>query len=364
MRFLLAPAIDAAYDRRIMEGLGAAIEASQEGHRVKVCGGPINGHDRSQIMSLLETADIVIQVNSARQDFMPPFVRNVSWIHDTYMGLDDEVAAKSKSGDIVYLLGSPKLLTMRAQWPVYMASFFTGLSSVWLSDVSPTPVEPQIDMSLCGYISNVGAKRIFVSPDQDAVEFRRDVDQAYRPLSGASDMTKLNMKHGKILEPSMPKEYCRLQDRRLLAMLALSVTSSIEFWGYNWDNFPEFRPYARGFVDNADGLKNVYERSRLNLNSNPDGLGLHSRVIECMARGGVIMMHRSPNETEIGGMRWAFEPGEHFIEFTPGNFTDMAREALDSFSMRRRVGKKARELVISKHRWKDRVDQLLADLEK
>jgi phage terminase large subunit-like protein len=40
-----------------------------------------------------------------------------------------------------------------------------------------------------------------------------------------------------------------------------------------------------------------------------------SRVLEVMACGGSILMHRSPNEYKVGGMRKHFEPGHHFIEY-------------------------------------------------
>ena len=160
------------------------------------------------------------------------------------------------------------------------------------------------------------------------------------------------------------REYPRLLDRRCLVQSVLTVSDSIELYGDGWQKHPEFRPYHKGFIGVQSKLYDVYRRTRLNLANNTHGLGLHSRTLECMAVGGFIFTHASPNDQKPGGIETSFEPGAHYGVYTPETFPDDARYWLSNESARIEAGAKAAEIVRQKHLWRHRAEQILADLKR
>lgn len=160
------------------------------------------------------------------------------------------------------------------------------------------------------------------------------------------------------------REYPRLLDRRCLVQSALAVSDSIELYGEGWQKHPEFRPYYKGFLSVQNKLYDVYRRTRLNLANNTHGLGLHSRTLECMAVGGFIFTHASPNDRKPGGIETSFEPGVHYGVYTPETFADDARYWLANENARVQAGAKAAEIIREKHLWRHRAAQIVADLKR
>lgn len=159
------------------------------------------------------------------------------------------------------------------------------------------------------------------------------------------------------------QSYPRIMDRQLLVELALQVSPSLELWGPGLSAHAFAAPHLKGIITNQDDLLRVYCRSKLNLNNNTHGLGLHSRTLECMAVGGFVFMHHSPHDDKAGGMQTEFEPGVHYGMYTPENFHDEAQRWLRDDSARRAVGERAAEVIRERHRWIHRAQQVLDDLE-
>lgn len=159
------------------------------------------------------------------------------------------------------------------------------------------------------------------------------------------------------------QSYPRLLDRVDLLELALRVSSSLEIYGPdNWLSFPEFTRYYKGNILDANGILDVYLKSKINLSNNTHGLGLHSRVFECMSVGGFIFNHESPNDNISGGMLTEFEPGIHFGQYSKLNFIEEANKWLKNDITRIQVGQNARKLIGEKHLWRHRAKKIINDL--
>ncbi|MHB1938919.1 MAG: glycosyltransferase family protein [Acidobacteriaceae bacterium] len=160
------------------------------------------------------------------------------------------------------------------------------------------------------------------------------------------------------------REYPRLLDRVALIEGILGVSRSVELYGPGWSSHEQFKPYYRGVLQSQNELLTVYKNTCVNLANNTHGLGLHSRTLECMAVGGFILTHASPNDTKPGGMHTSFEPGVHYGMFTPDNLREEARRWLTDEKQRINAGLRAAAVIREKHLWRHRAQQILNDLKQ
>lgn len=160
------------------------------------------------------------------------------------------------------------------------------------------------------------------------------------------------------------QSYPRIMDRIALVDAASRVSKSLELYGPGLSAHAFAQPYLKGVLETQEELLDVYCRSKINLSNNTHGLGLHSRVLECMAVGGFIFMHESPHDYKVGGMLTAFEPGVHFGSYTPENFEEEAIRWLRDDRDRRRVGMRAQSVILEQHCWRHRAQQIIDDLNR
>ncbi len=160
------------------------------------------------------------------------------------------------------------------------------------------------------------------------------------------------------------QSYPRVMDRKLLIDLASRVSDSLELYGNSLDAYEFTRPYYKGVINDQDQLLEMYCRSKINLNNNTHGLGLHSRTLECMAVGGFIFMHESPHDHKVGGMLTSFEPDIHYGSYTPESFHEEAERWLHDDKKRIQVGINAREIIKERHCWHHRANQIIKDLQR
>ena len=156
--------------------------------------------------------------------------------------------------------------------------------------------------------------------------------------------------------------YPRIIDREAVVKLASSVSDSLALYGPGLKQHDFVHPYYKGVINNRNELLNVYCRSKINLSTNPHGLGIHSRILECMAVNGFIFMHESPRANKPGGMLTAFEPDVHYGSYNPENFAEEAKRWLHDDKARFQIGTQARELIREQHCWHHRAQQILDDL--
>lgn len=160
------------------------------------------------------------------------------------------------------------------------------------------------------------------------------------------------------------QSYPRIMDRASLVQIASSVSASLALYGPGLSAHDFVQPYYKGIIDNKNELLDVYCRSKINLSNNTHGLGLHSRILECMAVGGFIFMHKSPHDEKPGGMLTSFEPNVHYGSYTPENFAEEAVRWLKDDQARVQAGIKARSVIRERHCWHHRAQQILDDLNR
>ena len=158
--------------------------------------------------------------------------------------------------------------------------------------------------------------------------------------------------------------YPRFLDRKTLIDEVLKFTDSIGLYGSGWDEYEEYKPYFNGFIDDKNQLLDIYHNSKINLANNTHGLGLHSRVLECMAVCGFVFLHESPNDNKAGGILTAFEPSVHYGVYRSGQIEHDAHYWLMNNNHRIKVGYNARKLILESHTWRHRARQILIDLKR
>jgi hypothetical protein len=359
--------------------------------------------------------DVVIQVNRTRDPEvpLPANVRYISWFQDVFPGTMNGFADGFRDSDILYALGDHEVLGLNVPLPCYVGSLVTGVDQSVL-EYRKSKIVNQIDFSLCGYIPPPIENKIklwrfllpgFLRYNMSEIMLQT-VKDAYDPLSGALDIHELSSAISRNIDKYQSKrtsvrrhletwlfglfsknktqgnkkslllqqieratdyftrEYPRLLDRVALIENALMVSCSLELYGPGWDKHPSFRPYAKGIINTQDGLLDIYSRSRINLNNNTHGLGLHSRTLECMAIGGCIFMHTSPHDNKPGGMLTSFEPGVHYGSYNVENIQEEAARWLKDGTHREQVGVAASKIIMQEHCWHHRAQQIIDDLKR
>jgi len=158
--------------------------------------------------------------------------------------------------------------------------------------------------------------------------------------------------------------YPRLLDRVMLVDSIMDITRSLQLYGKGWDTHPKYSPYYCGSIDGHEELLNIYSASKINLANNTHGLGMHSRNLECMAVGGFLMMHTSPNENVTGGMAHHFLPGMHYGSYTHENLKEEASYWLKNETKRIQIGLNARDEIMKNHLWIHRAKKIIKDLDE
>lgn len=214
----------------------------------------------------------------------------------------------------------------------------------------------------------------------DALEARRVVNRyIYFLLSKREGFPEKYPEQQKLFESSLQNlRQCVVADKvmylveneimRALARISvvnnvLSVSDSLHLFGIGmWQTYPEFLSYYRGPVNSEDEVRRIYLTSRINLHNAMTQM--HTRVLDCMATGSVIMVNKvlHNTSTDPDSLKAHFEPGLHYFEYDDDDLAERSRELLADVEGRKRAGFAAREAICSRHTWAHRVDQILKDL--
>lgn len=420
MRFLIAPNLPTAYDRRMVGGLATALrECGQDALALQH---PLREAETAARCAELGV-DVLLQINRAPpvDPPLPARTRHIAWFQDVFPQTAREIAGRVRSTDIVYTLGDAETLGLDQPLPCRIGCLLTGIDA---SDrATAGRARPEIDFSLCGYIPpplpqsarslladvawSVNGRFGGLPPVAPSLHFRalrfllrrgalphpaapalhqaaRAVERGYRPLRGELDVRRLAALVREAVDAALAesgqrpssaqqaaldfyldnlvREYPRMLDRLTLARMALEVSASLELYGRGWERHALVRGHHRGFLSSPDELAAVYRSSRINLGNNTHGLGLHSRTFECMAVGGFVFVHASPNDSKPGGILTAFEPAVHFGHYTPENFAAEAARWLADKAHRSEAAMRAATRVRADHTWRHRALQIVGDL--
>ena len=378
MRFVMVPAEDNAYDWRMLKSFARALE--EAGHQVKLL--PFVEYTLGNVSS----ADIVFDINRARPGWLPPGIMHIAWVQDFIPGSALLYGERKRSGDMLYVLTNPEAQGVEEK---YVDGAL--LTAVDYHLLLMPPVEQTVDLSLCGFIPPPMNGLVFVEvrgwpdPGGFAVHCHKRIAQMYTPLRGdlrcVSYFNTLHEEYLRFVQGHHSQadiedawsqlmgnvghwtmDHPRRLDRHKLGKMVLSVTENCLFQGKNWTQYGEFAAHAMEHTNKIGELLDVYQRSRINLHTNSDGYGPHSRVLEAMAVGGFIMTHSVERPERPGCMHSAFTPDVHYAEFDVGNFAEKVKFWLQNKVARDLVAKECRGLIESKHLWRHRAAQLLKDL--
>lgn len=333
--------------------------------------------------------DTVLEINRTRNTLsdLPPNIAHICWLQDIAAG---ERAEPSKS-ELTYYLTEPTTIGYsHATAKSYAGLLFTGVN-----EEAPTGIQaPLFDFSVVGYIPPpitpaVLALPMFVGhpnptigemaaailarlrPDNDTVKLgdchhdriRSTIREVTTEVFGLPSTATIRFGDSlELFEQSLLRAY----DRARLLDAALAVSQSLRIFGpaIVWHMWSQYSPYYVRFLDVQSDVFDVYRSTRINLHNNPNGFGMHSRVLDCMACGGVILNIESPYDRLPGGISTAFEPGVHYISCTLGDFPECARSWLQNEEGRRAMGAAARKAVLARHTWRHRAEQIVGDMAK
>lgn len=157
--------------------------------------------------------------------------------------------------------------------------------------------------------------------------------------------------------------YPRYLDRDYLLQNVISSfpEKKIKIYGIGWDTHPRYKKFSHPHVNNKHDLYNIYKLSKINLNNNTHGFGLHSRVLECINAGGFLMTHKSNSDNGPGGILSSFEENKHFGFYDPNDLYSSISEWLKNDNKRLNAVKDAQKIIFSEHLWRYRANQILND---
>lgn len=149
-------------------------------------------------------------------------------------------------------------------------------------------------------------------------------------------------------------------NRRNLIDLVLSDFEDLQLYGpENWRLWPRYRHHYQRFLATSQEMREVYQSSTINLH---EGVGLHFRVLDCIASGGLLFALSNPYDREYGGIETCLEPGRHFIPFSRENFRMMAKRYLANDTERQLITESGALYVKQEHSWYRRWEKILHDI--
>lgn len=152
----------------------------------------------------------------------------------------------------------------------------------------------------------------------------------------------------------------RTLERELLADMAISVSNSFKIYGpKSWKSWDKFRRYYKRYISDPNEMRKVFKHSKVNLHNS--GLGMHFRVLDCFAAGGVMAVNRTPLDNLKGGILEHFEPGVHFEHYNFDDFTEVAKSLLANKEKRVKMSNNAYAEAINRHSWYHRALQIIED---
>ena len=328
--------------------------------------------------------DVILEINRTRSKLpdLPRSIVHIAWIQD-YRFQEELLIGDRSQSEVTFFIIEPTILGYR----------FDGHQGVLSPGVSetiffPEKLETLSDFSFLGYIpppiTEEERNRPLPVGNADgslSVSFGQVVDQLMgRPemLQSSFDYWKIHAAIHEVVEnligcpPAAPlsqevlgffdERLVRILERRAVLQALLRVSTSFRIFGpHTWKSWPDFESYYGGYLDDQADMRRVYQSTCVNLHSS--GLGMHFRVLDCMASGGVVLVNESPRQSQPGGLAQHFEPGGHYVPYPAGKVDEVARELLLDEPRRKKIAQAAANEVRAKHTWIHRVKQILSVLE-
>jgi len=343
----------------------------------------------------LHGTDVVFEMNRTRSEvpFLPRAVRHVTWIVD----FQGRAEAQIKGSDITYFFTTGWVSSFPydtfADWlpPGTCPSTYAPRAVAFASDVSvaghvPAPwSEQELNRNL-SRTQRPLSFRAFLSPYLDylgATEHRLNTLLEPPRVTHETHWAEANRiveaaTGGRLVDDPVIKydilgRLPRTGLRPNMVNEALRAGHSLRIYGTpGWSAWPEFAPHYRGFLEQPADMAEAYESSRMNLH---EGEGMHFRSLDCLASGGLLLYCTKRKSTDLRG-GWSFcpsgtnvyqpgpplAPGQHFVEYYPGELAEKARYYLEHPAEAAALRQRARSAICEHHTWRHRALKVARDL--
>ncbi len=332
--------------------------------------------------------DVVFDMNRTRSQlpYLPRSIVHVSWIVD-FLGRTE---AQIQGSELTYFFTTG-----------WVSAFPYATFADWLPPGScpltyaPSGAPFESDVSVAGH----------VPPPWSDAELNRNVSRTDRPLSFRdllaqfqaflngmdpeqdashethwAEVNRLvqaatgdNIVDDAVVRYDLLGRLPRTGLRRTMVSEVLRAGHSLRIYGTKgWAAWPELAPHYRGFLDSPTELASVYASSRINLH---EGEGMHFRSLDCLSAGGLLFYctHKKstdarggwnfvPTATRLGEQSRPFVPGEHYVEYYPGELAEKAGYYLERPTLCEKLRQNARALASEQHTWRHRALKIAADL--
>ncbi|MBD9362047.1 glycosyltransferase family protein [Methylomonas fluvii] len=163
-----------------------------------------------------------------------------------------------------------------------------------------------------------------------------------------------------VLKYDLSGRLIRLLNRQQLLDKILDITNLAIFGPANWLEWPNYKNCYHRFLETSEEMRWVYCRSRFNFHEN--GNGMHFRVMDCMASGGLIFIPKGEYDDRTGGIKNFFMSDKHYVEFDIGDLEDKYQFYVNNPRQAQKIRYSAAVIIRENHTWTHRVKSILDDL--
>lgn len=317
---------------------------------------------------------VIFEMNRPGGDipFLPKHIVHICWIVDFY----GRPIADFHGSEITYLFG-PKWLEKfphdgffrwfgpgactESYYPgngsfVYEASFVGHIPKPWSDEELSRNISDADEGLSFGDVLPV----LEQSLRKHGTEFKAHEDFYSLLYSLVKEKFNVDIKLDHVLKYDFSERLIRLLNRKQLVDKIIEVSDLALFGPKNWQEWPEYKPFYKKFLETCNEMKAVYNSSMINLHEN--GNGMHFRVMDCMASGGLIFVPKSEYDEREGGIKNFFKPDEHYVEFDLDDLQDKYMFYLRDTRQAEKLRHAAVEEIKRNHTWTHRVNSVFDDL--
>jgi hypothetical protein len=320
-----------------------------------------------------ERPKLVLEINHMRRagENWPEGTHHALWLQD--IRWEDVLTAVSGSTDKLYCCGNPKTLgaDMLAGTPVSIlypgARNVSGAENVpKLRDFSitgfiypPLTVDTRLSVARDRNGRNVSLAEFLVQyPERYTHHYEFEyasINRALKETAEKMGVTLLPLATV-LFDTIIPRTF----DRSFIVRQLKQITESIGIYGStNWKLWPEFRDLHKDYVSTDEEMDDVFRTTRINVHNGPTSM--HYRTIDCMATGSVVMINRTPRDSEEGGIDQYLEVGRHYVSYNLETISEVGRQSLADHAGLKRMAAEARKEILGAHMWKHRAMQVAKD---
>ncbi|MDI6703314.1 MAG: glycosyltransferase [bacterium] len=320
--------------------------------------------------------DMIFNIDHLRterqEDLFPKGIPFVTWIQDDMPNLfNKEYVKRLSDRDFIYLLFSSfapkcyesgykeiKMLPSACNPKIYNLDVETKkeyeCDLAFVSHCSP----PQPNPEYPGLIERITEIRMSSS---ERITYG-DLDYWLDCIKRAERELSMDISEDKIPEILRYIDFCvnRYVNRIKPILWAEELGIKIKLYGKGWEEIPRLRRYAMGPVTPGEVLKSVYHSAKIHLHISEVEGAFHSRVLECIASGGFILMFRPLKLEEISN--YLTIERDIILYDSKKDFQEKVRFYLNNETERKKISESGREKILKEHTYKRRAESIIQDI--